>query len=129
MNIVGPGASLLKLSGANTQPIIQVFGGTISISGLTFTQGYGGNGGAIQNFSNLTVSDCVITNSSATDSGGGIGNSDGSVTVINSTFTGNSAQESGAIDNHGSSLTIIGSTFANNTALDGGRSRAAPNLW
>jgi hypothetical protein len=120
MNIVGLGASLLTISGGDVHQIFVFFGGTISVSGLTLSHGYGGNGGAVESDTPLTVSDCTVTNSSATDGGGGLSNTISTLTVVRSTVSGNTAQKSGAIDNQNGTLTVIDSTINNNTALDGG---------
>ena len=39
VNIVGPGANLLSVSGASAYPVLNIAGGTVDISGLTITGG------------------------------------------------------------------------------------------
>ena len=120
MNIVGPGANILSISGAKTyQPFVFV-AGTISISGLTIREGLGGNGGAIDSYTTLQVANCVISDNSVSNSGGGIENSGGALTVTHSTISANSAGKSGGIDNYGGLTTVIDSTISGNSALDGG---------
>src|SRR5215510_11814727 len=63
VKINGPGADTLTVSGSNLSRVFQVEAGeTVSISGLTIAGGNAGgdNGGGIDNFGTLTVSDCVF---------------------------------------------------------------------
>ncbi len=64
------------------------------------------------------LNNLTIENGSTSGNGGGINNS-GTLTVNESTFTGNSAINGGAIDSSGT-LTVSGSTFNGNTATTGG---------
>jgi len=79
-----------------------------------------GIGGGILSFNNagtLTVSNSTFTGNSA-DQGGAIYTT-GITTINNSTFTGNSAGEGGGIQNIGT-LTVNDSTFTGNSAVIGG---------
>src|SRR5262245_16730063 len=66
LTITGPGADKLTVSGSNLSRVFQVEAGeTVSISGLTIAGGNAGtdfssNGGGIDNFGALTVSDVVF---------------------------------------------------------------------
>jgi hypothetical protein len=118
ISIEGPGADLLTASGRGYGGFFRVFtvlqGATVSISGLTITNGYaplGGSddaylGGGIANFGTLTLSNSTVTGNIADScpsvcsepppsAGGGIfnGNADGTavLTIINSTVSGNDA--------------------------------------
>jgi predicted outer membrane repeat protein len=104
-------------------------GETVALSGLTITEGNAGsgNGGAIDNFGNLTLTSCALSVNSAA-SGGAVANETGaSLTVTGSTFLADAAYfgatttagYGGAINNNGT-LTISGSTFTGNFATDGG---------
>ncbi len=130
INITGPGANLLTVSGNNSATVGAVFvissGVTASISGLTIANGNtpGGNGGGgIANGGNLTVSNSAFSGNSAGYGGGGIANGiangNGTLTVSNSTFSGNTAGYGGGIAN-GGTLTVSNSTFSGNTAGLGG---------
>ena len=73
------------------------------------------------------ISNSVISNNKSFNSAGGIDSSDGSMTITNSTFTGNTAGRSdvsrgsgGAIANRRATITITGSTFSGNSADNGG---------
>ena len=123
MNIVGPNANLLSIDGGGKVQVFSLTGGTVSISGLTITNGSTvGNGAGINNAgATLTVSNCTISNNIVTADnsfGGGIFNANGStLTVTGSTFSGNTAEyvEGGGIFN-GGMATVINSTFTGNSA-------------
>jgi hypothetical protein len=110
-------------------------GATANVTGSTLT-GTALDGGAIANAGTLSVRDSTFTNSHGTGTpegggtagyGGAIDNADnggGTLTVTDSTFTGNSAiDDGGAIDNADNggtgTLSVTGSTFSENTAPDG----------
>jgi len=119
--INGPGATLLTIDAANHSRVFNVDDGdleteiVVSISGLTLTRGMTtGNGGAIVNSEDLTVTDLTITGSSAMY-GGGIYN-DGVLAVTGSTLSGNSAESGGGILDEQASLTLTTSTIAENVA-------------
>jgi hypothetical protein len=97
-------------------------GQTVSIYGLSITGGSAGNpsdGGGIDNSGTLTVSDSTLSGNLAS-LGGGIYNS-GSLTVNNSTISSNNANSGGGggIDNAGS-LTVNNSTLSGNSGAYGG---------
>jgi len=113
--------------------IANLGGGTLTVTGSTFTGNQAGEGGAIDNADGfggtVTVSGSTFTGNQASDNGGAIDNGDeggsGTVTVSDSTFAGNTASDGGAIDNcdfyGGGTLTVSDSTFTGNTAVsDGG---------
>ncbi len=111
MTIIGESQQNTIINGTNSNgdPIFHITGGVnVNISDLTLT----GNYGAINNEGTLTVDNCNFTGNSAS-SGGAIYNG-GTLTVTNSTFENNKAGYGGAISNRGS-LTVTGSTFTNNT--------------
>jgi adhesin/invasin len=89
---------------------------TVTFARLTFANGSAGGsvGGGINNNGTVTVRDSTFTGNSA-DQGGGIQNA-GTATVQNSTFSGNNASYGGGIKNI-ATLTIDNSTFVGN---DGG---------
>jgi hypothetical protein len=74
LDIEGPGADLLAISGNRTSNVIAVSGtGPVTIAGLTIRDGEGGWGGGIFNAGVLTLRDCTISNNYA-EYGGGIFN-------------------------------------------------------
>ncbi len=122
--------------------------GKLQVSHLTFTRGFGSNGGAISvSYGDVVISDCVFHKNQANSSGGALDVIYGSATIIRSTFSdnvaqggggalvfgsatvtisesvfsGNSANLAGAIGSQASELTISDSVFSeNNTNYDGG---------
>src|SRR2546426_1146329 len=89
LTITGPGANLLTVmrSAAGGTPNFRVFNiasGTVSISGLTISNGNGSFGGGILNQSTLTLIGSAISGNTASSTGGGIYNfgSGGTANVI-----------------------------------------------
>jgi hypothetical protein len=118
LTIDGSGQSI-TVDGANSFHILIVnTGATLTLHNLTIAKGFGIEGGGILNHGTLTVTNTTFSGNSASGSGGGIDNF-GALTVANSTFFGNSAQLSGGIDNVGAQ-TVTNSTFSDNSAVVGG---------
>jgi hypothetical protein len=123
LTIAGPGAKLLSISGNFNNRIFEVLNGTVSISGLTLTDGravgvsasaeqngLNERGGAIFNQGSLSLSDCVITNCSVVGGTGGA-TQDGSA--------GNGGRGlGGAIANLGT-LALTRCTLSGNSATGG----------
>ena len=123
LDILGPGANNLAVSGQNLSRVFEIaFGVTDTISGLTIKNGRAaGYGGGIYNDrGTLTISNSTLTGNSAIGGtgGGGIFNG-GTMTVSGSTLSGNSGDEGGGIFNNGS-MTVSGSTLFGNSAVYGG---------
>jgi hypothetical protein len=142
-NIVidGPGADMLAVNGRDRSRVFYIsLGKTVTISGLTITQGKAGlvvdgffGGGIYNDHSTLTVSNCTLSRNSA-DSGGGAILNDGrsggraTLSITNSTLDGNQTRGSigGGILNTGrargrATLSITNSTLNGNQAsLAGG---------
>ncbi len=124
--IVGPGASIVTVSGNNAVEVFQV-NDTASLSGLTISGGSSGDiaegcGGGITNNGTLTITNCTISGNTAESEGGGIYNGYKSTLAITGcTISGNSAGDGGGILNSDqSTLTITDSTIAYNAAGNGG---------
>src|SRR5439155_1189600 len=93
--ISGLGASSLVIqrstaSGTPNFRIFDVLSGTVTISGLTVSNGRDDVGGGIYSSAELTLNDCAVTNNFATESGGGIFNTS-SMIISNCVVRGNSA--------------------------------------
>ena len=119
--ITGPGAAIITVSGNSlVQPFFIASGSTVTLSGLTIANGRSGIGGAIGNEGDLTVTDCVLTNNYAETDGGAIDNYGGSLVVNHSTLSGNTTGQSGVgagVSNAGAgTVSIIESRFTGNTA-------------
>jgi len=135
LKIAGLGANLLtvKRSTAGGTPdfrILNISAGTVTLSGLMLSNGkvpFASFGGGILNGGILTIDHCTIAYNSAQD-GGGIFNGSGgggSLTVINSTISGNASVVGGgggieSSGSFGSTFNIINSVVLNNTCEGSG---------
>jgi hypothetical protein len=147
VHIVGPGASSLTVSGNKSSRIFNIDTGNsvtdnsllVSITGLTLSNGssvgttsgtgvgadYSGEGGAIYNHGQLTltndaISGSTVSGNSASGYGGAIFNA-GSVVSSGTVYSGNSASFGGAVDNDtGAVFVSTNDTFWGNTAYYGG---------
>ncbi len=123
ITIKGTGASKLSISGNNASRVFNITSGKVTISGLLITQGKVtgfASGGGIFNGGTLTLNNSTVSGNTA-DFGGGIENG-GTLTVNNSTVSGNTAVQvgvGGGIRNNGT-LTLKSSTVSGNTAGFGG---------
>ena len=125
LTITGNGRTNTIVSGNNAVRVLQVASGaTVTINGLTITNGTGVAGGGIKNDGGtLTVNNCAISGNSAPhddvfgNSGGGVYN-DGTLTVTNSTISGNTADfyGGGIFNGQLRSLTVNDSTISGNSA-------------
>jgi MBG domain (YGX type)/MBG domain len=125
MNILGPGANVLTVSGVTNNRMLSVTNSTVHLSGLTFANGnISANGGAIfQSSGTLWINQCVFSNNlcTGTSAGGAIFVNAGTLSISNSTFVANRTLDGngGAIYNPGSgAITIVNSTFCRNVATN-----------
>ncbi len=135
VTIQGPGADVVQLSGGYAATVVAVNSGvTAKISGLTFENGHASfGGGGIDNQGSLTLTNCVVTNNTVTNSGpargGGIITS-GALTLVGTTISNNTITSSGtsngldisgpAIYEAAGTLTITNSTISGNLGVLGG---------
>src|SRR5262249_13612706 len=92
LNIAGPGAAKLAVSGNHASRVFDITGGAVTIAGLAIVQGQADQGGGIFNEpgASLTVNRCMFTDDNAdggsfgTGFGGGILNK-GTAAVLAST--------------------------------------------
>ena len=123
--IVGPAGDKIIISGgAAAQLFIVASGGILRLDALTLSGGFASDGGAIINQLGgiLTVFNSTFSDNRAQQSGGAIRNL-GVATIVNSTFTSNAAAESGgalADSGVGANMTLINCTIAANSAALGG---------
>ena len=131
VDIQGPGPATLSVSGNNASRVFYIYSPAngpidVTISGLTIT---GGNdpsvGGGIVDFSeNLTLDNDVITNNTTDGFGGGVAKVQlaGTLTVLNSTISGNHAGSGGGIYLYSADapITIQDSVISSNTASASG---------
>lgn len=127
VNIDGPGAGTLTVSGGGTSGIFDINppatpAPSVSISGLTLTDGTTSSaGGAVDDQRGpLTLTNDTISGNTASSSGGGVYASD-PLTVSGSTITGNTSTAlfGGGIESK-YRATITNSTISGNTASVGG---------
>ena len=132
VDIEGPGAGVLTINGKGHRLFFVnslTTADPIRIAGLTLTGGYAEVGGAIDDYvGTLTVANDVISGNSAPN-GGGI-YSEERLTVTGSTISGNhSGGEGGGINQRtAGSLTVQNSTISGNTGriVPGSSSRTSP---
>jgi hypothetical protein len=108
-------SSLVDNSGAIGAGIIN--SGTLSVTNSILSQNYATAGGGLTNWGVATLTGCTISENQA-EAGAGIDQSGGTLTVIDSTISGNSASSRGGglIVAPGVQATVYGTTFLNNTA-------------
>ena len=135
LTIQGPGASQLTVSGGGVSRVfftgrldITPSGFTVTLDGLTVTGGNGvgafgsiiTGGGIFNNIgTTLTVSNSTISGNTA-DLGGGLFNNAGTLTLNNSTVSGNTAINYGGISNNNGTMTVTNSTISGNSAISTG---------
>lgn len=123
VNINGPGAAALTVQRSSVSSF-QIFaidvGMTVSISGLTISNGNDSAGGGIYNGGTLTLTGSTVSGNTASN-GGGIFNNGGAVlNVVDSTISNNNASNVGAGIFAQYDVNISNSTVSNNTANGGG---------
>ncbi len=125
ITINGAGAGSTIIDGGALDRVFHVTGDdTVNISGVTVRNGSvaGGGGGLRNDGGTLTITNSTVSGNSATggNHGGGLRNQSGAVTISNSTFSGNSATTGGGLFNGlGYTVTISNSTFSGNSATSG----------
>ncbi len=126
MNLSGPGASRLTVQrDPRASSFFGIFvvdpGVPVKISGMTIAGGieaHSGSGGGISNNGTLTVINTAISGNSAYD-GGGVSNN-GSLTLSHSRISSNQANQfGGGVYNNGT-LTVSDTTISSNRATTGG---------
>ncbi len=120
ITITGPGAANMAISGGGSVQDFAISNGvTVSITGLTIENGLAATGAGIFNAGTLSVSNSTITGNHATALAGGIANG-GTLTLTGNSITGNTAASAaGGVGNSGT-LTMSGDTISGNSAAAGG---------
>ena len=116
VTINGAGADLLAIDGSAGGTVFQVMSmGPVTISHVTIRNAHGRFGGGIFNggVGTLTIINSALTGNTAAF-GGGVYNG-GTLKIINSTISGNTANEGAGVYNP-VKLTIINSTFSDNAS-------------
>ena len=119
-------SSQITISGDGNVQVFSVSSGTVILDSLTITNGSvsditGGGGIYNQSGTTLTITNSTLSGNTNTGGpGGGIRN-DGTLTVTNSTFSNNVANGPGGGIRNDGTLTVTNSTFSDNSAgLSGG---------
>ncbi len=151
LTISGPAsAATITISGNSATRVFSVSPGvTVAIQRVTIANGNalgGGNGGAVLNSGNLTLSnivmtgnqglrggaifgnggslsivDCTISGSTAGAEGGGVYASSGALSIVRTTLSGNSASSSaGGMYVNTAAVTVLQSTFSGNSTTSTG---------
>ncbi|MEJ7592856.1 MAG: DUF4347 domain-containing protein [Planctomycetaceae bacterium] len=95
----------------------------LNLTRVVITGNSTGSGAGIYNYGTLVATDTSINNNTANDSGGGLYNDRGSVTLNRVTISGNTAgKDGGGIENAGSgaAMTLTNVTVSGNLATGGG---------
>jgi arylsulfate sulfotransferase len=136
LDIEGPGAGLLAVSGNHHSRVFSISGGvTVTLAGMTITAGLavgaaGTGGGILNTGSNLTVANDILSDNQArgvggNGSAGAIYNISGATLIVTHSLflhnqaLGSNAATGGAIHNTGSTASITDSTFTRNQAHGG----------
>jgi hypothetical protein len=141
VTIMGPGPSTLSINGNGASRVFSMYddladGQTVTITGLTITNGNDAEGGGIffncaGNFAaNLVIDNVAVTNNTVNGLGGGLyfdrcaPDGGGNFTITNSVISGNRSTDSGAGGlwfDEGGTLSITNTTISGNTTeSDGG---------
>lgn len=120
LTLDGPGEDVLTISGGGAhRPLDVDVGATVSVSGLTVANGSSTTGGGMENDGTLVLDGVSVTGSDADWGGGIVNRADATLVLDTVTITGNTATIAGGIHNEGS-LTVRDSTITGNTASGGG---------
>jgi CSLREA domain-containing protein len=116
-------SAAVAISGNNASRVFLVNNGAnLTLNAVTVTRGNSGSGsggGIFNNGGTVTLTNSTVSGNSAVN-GGGIFNF-GTVTITNSTISGNSANNiGGGIFNNGGTVTLTNSTVSGNSAGNGG---------
>ena len=132
LDIVGPGANVLAVSGGDSQRVLETDqanpGDPVTISGLTLTHGNGsgviGGGAIYSKQTDLTIESSTISDSNAGGSpdfsGGGVRQKGGQLLIRNSTISGNRGLNGGGIYASDAGVGLQSSTISGNTATGTG---------
>jgi hypothetical protein len=125
VTIIGPGATVLTLSGNNSVRVLNLSVGAVSVSGLTIANGRSGLGSgagiySFTAFSPLTIQNCVFSNNVSSGNVGGALYCANPGTILNSTFVNNAAANGGGGAIYCQvGLAISNCTFVGNVATSG----------
>lgn len=122
LTLNGNGHAVALDGGGSTRIFFVTETGNLTLKGLTVRNGFvplgeGPGGGLSNGGGTVTITNSTFSGNSGGCCGGGLANSQGTMTISNSTFSGNSAQVGGSIYNVDGTMTISNSTISGNTAV------------
>src|SRR5262249_3497437 len=89
LTLSGEGATRTILSGGGVTGVLNISGGTVTISGVTIRDGMlGPDGGGVNNSGTLTLLNSTVSGNSSGGNGGGLFNA-GRLSLLNSAVSGN----------------------------------------
>jgi len=118
LKIIGSGAKTTIIDGGQKGSVVTISSNAqVRLAKVTIQDGASSSywGGGIFNVGTLTISNSTISGNSASVDGGGILN-DGTLTVNKSTISGNTGGYGGGIHNAGGTVTVNNSTLSGNSA-------------
>lgn len=92
----------------------------LTLNNLTLTNGFGIAGGAILNYSELSLENCCLTGNSAGMAGAGLYNWEGTVSIYQCEFTNNQSGNGGAIWNYRGTIHATSCVVTDNVATYSG---------
>jgi CSLREA domain-containing protein len=114
------GDNRITLSGNDSVQVLRGWA-TLTLKNISVTHGRAADGGGLYYWGTVTIIHSTFSNNSATHNGGGVMNNNGTMTITHSAFSNNSAAvEGGGVENVLGTLIIANSTFSNNSANYGG---------
>jgi hypothetical protein len=125
LNIHGPGATSLAISGNDASRVVRIdSGATVTISDITIRNGSAYWGAGIRNDGALTLMNVAVSNNHSESSGGGILNY-GPLNLTNVAISGNTASGAhplggGGIAHFGGAATLKNVTISGNSAINTG---------
>lgn len=118
----------VTISGNNAVSVFSIDSGVVNLYNLTITGGhardYYAGGGILHDGGDLYISDSTISGNRA-QAGGGIYSNNGTLDIRNTTISDNTAEYGGGVSSH-STLTVIDSTISGNSAYSGD---ASDDAW
>jgi len=130
VTVTGAGAGTTTIdgnSGVTGEAVLQVLASNARLADLTITNGGASRGGGIHNLDWSGVGSLILTNvtvsSNAAFNGAGIANDGGTLTINNSTISGNATtgNSGGGIVNDSGTLVLNGSTVSGNSTTSANR--------
>ncbi|MCY7390384.1 MAG: hypothetical protein LH647_02440, partial [Leptolyngbyaceae cyanobacterium CAN_BIN12] len=121
LTVRGVAANQTKVSGNNAVRVFNIDSGTVTLDSMSILDGkVNGNGGGVKIGDGvvLTIANTSVANNIATSIAGGIDNA-GTLRLLNSELSNNSAQYVGGLYNTGTA-TVINSTISGNISNDRG---------